>query len=216
VERTFWAKGIDQASRVVLMKFNDGRNTQNITAKLVFESPNLQSTFGSAVDAGYPAILAPVSLGSVLVSQVQGPEGYTIEITSGFVDGGASAPEPFFIGLGFGVTDLDASVAFYENGFGMIPTLPYNSADLVEQTMQYPTGGGAGLALQHYNMTTHTYVNNPVKFVSYVPDLGAFVTKITGAGGKVVQAAAPMPAYGGKLGAVLTDPDGYVIELVQE
>jgi predicted enzyme related to lactoylglutathione lyase len=65
-------------------------------------------------------------------------------------------------------------------------------------------------------MTMHDYRDNPVKHVSYVPDVPAFVTQITSAGGTLVQAAAAMPAYNGKVGAVLKDPDGYVIELVKE
>ena len=117
--------------------------------------------------------------------------------------------------LAFGVTDLDAARKFYADAFGMKETVPYSDNDLAEQTMEYPTGGGGGLVLQHYNMTTHNYRDNPVKHVSYVPDLDGFVTKITGAGGTVVQKAAVMPAYGGKRGAVLKDPDGYLIELVQ-
>ena len=216
VERTFWAKEVERGSRIVLMKFNDGRNTQNITAKIVFEAPDVQATYGSALDAGYASILAPVSLGSVLVSQVKGPEGYTVEILNGLDDGGAGATKPYFIALAFGVSDLAAAEKFYGDAFGMKQTVTYSDSDLHEQTMEYPTGGGAGLVLQHYDQTTHNYRDNPVKHVSYVPDVSAFVARIMNAGGTLVQAPATMPAYNGRLGAVLTDPDGYIIELVQE
>ena len=64
--------------------------------------------------------------------------------------------------------------------------------------------------------TYHVYRNNPVAHVSFVPDVAAFASRIAAAGGTQVKAPAPMPAYGGKKGAVLTDPDGYGIELVQE
>jgi predicted enzyme related to lactoylglutathione lyase len=216
VERTFWAKEVNRGSRVVLMKYSDGRNTQDITAKIVFEAPDVMGTYNGAIDAGYASILSPVSLGSILVSQVKGPEGYTVEILNGLDDGGASAPKPYFIALAFGVTDLIAAEKFYADAFGMKKTVPYSDSDLAEQSMEYPNGGGAGLVLQHYNMTTHNYRDNPVKHVSYVPDVGAFVTQITSAGGTIVQRPAAMPAYDGKLGAVLKDPDGYIIELVQE
>jgi predicted enzyme related to lactoylglutathione lyase len=214
VERTFWAAEVNRGSRVVLMKFNDGRNTQGITAKIVFEAPDVQNTYSGAVDAGYPSILAPVSLGSVLVSQVKGPDGYTVEILNGLDDGGMDASRPYFIALGFGVSDLAAAEKFYADGFGMKQTVPYSDSDLHEQTMEYPTGGGAGLVLQHYDLTQHNYHDNPVKHVSYVPDVDAFVGRIVDAGGNLIQAPAAMPAYGGKLGAVLKDPDGYIIELV--
>jgi predicted enzyme related to lactoylglutathione lyase len=216
VERTFWAKAVNRGSRVVLMKFSDGRNTQNITAKIVFEAPDVQATYSAAVNAGYPSILSPVSLGSVLVSQVKGPEGYTVEILNGLDDGGAGATMPYFIALAFGVSDLAASEKFYGDGFGMKQTVPYSDSDLVEQTMEYPTGGGGGLVLQHYNKTMHNYRDNPVKHVSYVPDVNAFVAQVSGAGGTIVQPPAAMPAYDGKLGAVMNDLDGYIIELVQE
>ncbi len=216
VERTFFAKEANRGSRVVLMKFNDGRSTQNIPAKLVFEAPDVQLTYQGAVDAGYTGILPPIDVSTILVSQVTGPDGYTVEILHGLADGGESPTEPFFIALGFGVSDLMASEKFYADGFGMKQTVPYSSSDLVEQTMEYPHGGGAGLVLQHYDTSMHDYLNNPVKHVSFVPDVNAFVSQITSAGGTVTQKAAAMPAYGGKLGAVLGDPDGVVIELVQD
>jgi predicted enzyme related to lactoylglutathione lyase len=197
------------------MKFDDGRNTQDITAKLVFQAPDVQATYQGAVDAGFASIIPPVSLGTILVSQVKGPDGYTVEILNGIDAGGADATKPYFIALAFGVTDFTAARKFYADAFGMKETVPYNTDDLVEQSMEYPAGGGGGLVLQHYNMTAHNYRDNPVKHVSYVPDLDGFVAQVTGAGGTVVQKAAPMPAYGGKRGAVLKDPDGVLIELVQ-
>jgi catechol 2,3-dioxygenase-like lactoylglutathione lyase family enzyme len=206
---------VDRGSRVVLMKFDDGRNTQDITAKIVFQAPDVQGTYQSALDAGYTSIIPPVPLGTIMVSQVKGPDGYTVEILNGLDEGGSDATKPYFIALAFGVTDLAAARKFYADAFGMKETVPYSDNDLHEQTMEYPTGGGGGLVLQHYDMTTHVYRDNPVKHVSYVPDLDGFVTQITGAGGTVVQKAAVMPAYGGKRGAVLEDPDGYLIELVQ-
>jgi predicted enzyme related to lactoylglutathione lyase len=215
VERTFFAKEANRGSRVILMKFKDGRNTQDITAKLVFSASDVMTTYMSALNAGYASILPPVSLGSILVSQVKGPEGYTVEILNGLDDGGAGIPQPYFIALAFGVTDFDAAQTFYGTAFGMKKTVPYMDTDLIEQSMEYPKGGGAALVLQHYAMTTHNYLNNPVEHVSFVPDLNSFVTQVTAAGGVLVTPAAPMPAYDDKLGAVLKDPDGYVIELVQ-
>ena len=215
VERTFFAKEAGRGSRVVLMKFNDGRNTKDITAKIVFVAADVQATYDAAVAAGYASILPPISLSaSILVSQVKGPEGYTVEILNGLDPGGANITAPYFIALAFGVSDLTASRKFYADAFGMIETTPYSSSDLKEQTMEYPNGGGAGLVLQHYDMSMHEYENNPVEHVSYVPDVKAFVDRIQSAGGKLVQAPAAMPAYGGRQGAVLTDPDGVVIELV--
>lgn len=217
VERTFFAKKAGRGSRVVLMKFDDGRNTKDITAKIVFQSADVQGTYDAAVAAGYASILPPLSLSAtILVSQVKGPEGYTVEILNGLDPGGANVSTPYFIALAFGVNDLAASRKFYADAFGMIETTPYSDADLHEQTMEYPHGGGAGLVLQHYDMSMHEYENNPVEHVSYVPDVKAFAAQIQGAGGKLVQAPAAMPAYGGRQGAVLTDPDGVVIEIVAE
>ncbi|HVW25046.1 MAG TPA: VOC family protein [Polyangiaceae bacterium] len=217
VERTFFAKQAARGSRVVLMKFNDGRNTKDITAKIVFEAADVQATYDAAVAAGYPSILAPISLGNgVLVSQVKGPEGYTVEILNGLDPGGAGIASPYFIALAFGVGDFMASRKFYADALGMVETTPYSDSDLMEQTMEYPNGGGAGLVLQHYSMSMHQYENNPVKHVSYVPDVNAFAKRIQSAGGTLVQAPAAMPAYGGRTGAVLADPDGVVIEIVAE
>jgi predicted enzyme related to lactoylglutathione lyase len=217
VERTFFATQAGRGSRVVLMKFDDGRNTKDITAKIVFQAADVQATYDSAVAAGYASILPPISLSAtILVSQVKGPEGYTVEILNGLDPGGAGVSAPYFIALAFGVNDLAASQKFYADAFGMIETTPYSDADLHEQTMEYPYRGGAGLVLQHYDMSMHQYENNPVEHVSYVPDVKAFADRIQSAGGKLVQAPAAMPAYGGRQGAVLTDPDGVVIEIVAE
>jgi predicted enzyme related to lactoylglutathione lyase len=217
VERTFFAAKAARGSRVVLMKFDDGRNTMDITAKIVFEAADVQATYNAAVAAGYPSILPPVSLTStVLVSQVKGPEGYTVEILNGLDPSGADVDTPYFIALAFGVSDFAASRKFYADALGMVETTPYSDSDLMEQTMEYPNGGGAGLVLQHYSMSMHQYENNPVKHVSYVPDVSASLSRIESAGGAVVQAPAAMAAYGGRMGAVLTDPDGVVIEIVAE
>jgi predicted enzyme related to lactoylglutathione lyase len=217
VERTFFAKQAGRGSRIVLMKFDDGRNTKDITAKIVFEAADVKATYDAAVAAGYASILPPVQLNaSILVSQVKGPEGYTVEILNGLDPGGANVTTPYFIALAFGVSDLTASRKFYADAFGMIETTPYSDSDLHEQTMEYPNGGGAGLVLQHYDMSMHEYENNPVEHVSYVPDVKSFVDRIQSAGGKLLQSPAAMPAYGGRQGAVLTDPDGVVIELVAE
>jgi predicted enzyme related to lactoylglutathione lyase len=216
MERTFFAKEANRGSRVVLMKFDDGRNTQNITAKLVFEAADVQATYDAATAAGYASILPPVMVSTILVSQVKGPEGYTVEILNGLDPGGAGVTKPYFIALAFGVGDFAGARKFYAEALGMKETTPYSDSDLEEQTMEYPTGGGAGLVLQHYVMSDHVYANNPVEHVSYVPDVKAFVSRIISAGGTVVTEATPMPAYDDRLGAVLKDQDGVVIELVQE
>jgi catechol 2,3-dioxygenase-like lactoylglutathione lyase family enzyme len=215
-ERTFWAKEADRGSRVVLMKYSDGRRIENVPAKLVFQAKDVQGTYDAAVAAGYASILPPISLSTILVSQVKGPDGYTVEILSGLDAAGADVAKPYFIALAFGVSDFTASRKFYADAFGMVETLPYTTDDLVEQTMEYPKAGGAGLVLQHYEITQYNYRGNPVKHVSFVPDVEAATAAVKSAGGTVVSEPAPTPAYEGRPGAVLADPDGVTIELVED
>lgn len=207
-ETTLYATEARKGSRVVLTKFNDGRNTRNIPAKFVFYVPDLSARVARANAAGY-ATVAGMAI-PFIETQVTGPEGYVIEMITG-----AETETPYLVALGFAVSDLDASTRFYAEALGMEGTSTYNLGALNEQTMEYPTGGGAGLVLQNYTSGNYNTKDNPVKHVSYVPDVNEYAEKVVAAGGTIVSPAAAMPGHGGKLGVVAEDRDGYVIELVQ-
>src|SRR5581483_7506438 len=68
-----------RGSRVVLMNFDDKRNTQKITAKLVWQAPN--PTAVSLAAANYPGYVSRLT---GLIVQFDGPETYIQEVGNAF------------------------------------------------------------------------------------------------------------------------------------
>ncbi len=54
----------------------------------------------------------------------------------------------------------------------------------------------------------------PVKVVPLVPDPGALAAAVAGEGLEVVRQPEPVPELGGTEIGLVTDPDGYTIELI--
>jgi predicted enzyme related to lactoylglutathione lyase len=209
-ETILWAKAADRGSRVVLMKFKDGRNTQKITGKFVYAVADVKTLYASLTSAGYASILAPITFSGVTVSQVTGPEGFIIELVQ------TETANSFLISLGIGVSDLSASETFYANAIGMETTDQYALGTLNEKVMEYPAKGGAAIVLMNYTSGNYTYKDNPVKHVHHVPDAAALLEKITQGGGSIVKAVGKLSELGDKTGAIAKDPDGYLIEIIQQ
>ncbi|MBN1656379.1 MAG: VOC family protein [Deltaproteobacteria bacterium] len=212
-ETVLWAKA-DRGSRIVLMKFKDGRDTQKINGKLVFAVADVKALHTTLSDAGYETIFSPITIGGITVAQLFGPEDFLIEITQMATSEVSS--QSFLISLGFGASDLNASEAFYTDALGMEKTGEYPLGTLDEVVMEYPTKGGAGLVLQHYTSEGYKYKDNPIKHVHHVPDPAAVLEKITQNGGSAIAQVGKLPQLDDKTGAIAKDPDGYLIEIIED
>jgi catechol 2,3-dioxygenase-like lactoylglutathione lyase family enzyme len=123
---------------LTLMHYDDGRNTKDIAAKMVFYAQSPSAAISKIRDGGYDVILS----GAIGVGQVYGFDGYVLEFLQ-------NANGPLFISIAFAVTDLDKTVTFYTDAFGLMSTGSYYAGSLQEEFVQAPAGGAA-LVVQHY------------------------------------------------------------------
>lgn len=204
-----------RGSRVILMCFDGGCANRDVPAKLLFLVKDVAGLYARFLAAGYASNFPPVRVRGVTeaVAQIKGPAGYAIEISQ------FATEESVFVALGIGVSDPGASEAFFAGAFGMQRTSEYplggtrfGSIELPDETVvQYPRRRGASIVLMNYRSPGYQYKNNPVKSVHRVPDVPAALSKVEQAGGAIVEAS----ELGGKPNALVTDPDGYLLELTQ-
>jgi predicted enzyme related to lactoylglutathione lyase len=208
----------DRGSRLVLMNFNDKRNTLKITAKLVWQSSN--PTGVSTAASTYPDYVSRLT-GAIV--QFDGPETYIQEVGSVFDTGGAGITVPYLTALGMSVSDQTASRKFYTTAFGKATEAPTGtfpitdatgSATVTEYTEEISTQMGAAIVLQAWTPMRNSK-NNPVKIVLFVPDAQAAADKVVANGGTIVTPAERTPVYDNRKLVVAADPDGYILELVE-
>jgi catechol 2,3-dioxygenase-like lactoylglutathione lyase family enzyme len=217
VETVLASTKAGRGSRLVLMKYNDNRETKKITTKLVWQAPNPAAIDAAA--ATHPDYVSRLNIGVV---QFDGPSTYIQEVGSSFDDGGAGIMEPYMVALGFATSDQQKTISFWEMAFGMMEsplgtftvTDATGTGSISEVTLQIPTGGGSALVPQAWTPMRNAK-DNPVKVVLFVPDAQASADKLMAAGGTVTQPAARTAAYDNRLLIVAKDPDGYLVEIVQ-
>jgi predicted enzyme related to lactoylglutathione lyase len=214
-EVVLYASEAKRGSRLVLMNFNDKRNTEKITAKLVWQASD---TAGVNRDASnYPGYVSRLNMGIV---QFDGPETYIHEVGNIFDTAGAGITVPYLIALGFSTSDQPASRKFYTDAFGMTEsytggfavTDATGTGNITEYTEKLTAG--AGLVLQSW-VPARNSKDNPVKIVIFVPDAQAVADKVVAAGGSIAEKAARTEVYDNRLLIVAKDPDGYILEIVQ-
>ena len=217
-ETTLFASQGKRGARLVLMNFNDKRNTEKITAKLVWQASN--PTGVSTAAANYPGYASRLAVGAIV--QFDGPETYIQEVGSGFDTGGTGITVPYLVALGFSVSDQTASRKFYTTAFGMTesPTGTFSltdatgAASITEYTEELSAQMGGAVVLQAWTPMRNSK-NNPVKMVLFVPDAQAAADKVVAAGGMIVKPAVRTPVYDNRKLVVAADLDGYIIELVE-
>ena len=116
------------------------------------------------------------------------------------------------------VRDMDRSLAFYTTVFGMRVLNTYRTSDggVREHQLVFPdtpTAGGINL-IQHEPKTVPFQGDRPIHLVIRVNDIQATCDRVSAAGGKVTRAAANAAGTGIWV-AMLDDPDGHRLEIVQ-
>ncbi len=120
-----------------------------------------------------------------------------------------------FIGAtGIGVSDLEASSAFYQAALGMQVTQTFKLDHMDEIVLAHE--GRNALVLMHWtDGSPRNYKDVPVKLVFFVSDPVAVAARIKAAGGTMTREPAPIETLGGAMVGLGTDLDGYVVELLQ-
>jgi lactoylglutathione lyase len=120
-----------------------------------------------------------------------------------------------FIGAtGIGVSDLAASSAFYQAALGMQVTQTFQ-LDHMDEIVLAHEGRNAVVLMHWTDGSARNYKDVPVKLVFFVSDPVAVAARIKAAGGTMTREPAPIETLGGAMVGLGTDPDGYVIELLQ-
>lgn len=113
------------------------------------------------------------------------------------------------------VTDLDRSVRFYEDGVGLTVVNRVNYHGLHEVILAAKDGGGQlQLAYTDELRGPIDHGNALLKFYFYVDDCSAVHQRAIEAGAQSKHAPERLPDYPVTF-AMVTDPDGYTIELIQ-
>jgi predicted enzyme related to lactoylglutathione lyase len=203
-----------RGARVVLMKFDDMRNTRKITTKLVWQAQNPSAV--NAAAAMHPDYVSRLNVGIV---QFDGPETYIQEVGSIFDDGGSAITVPYPIAMGFAVSDQPASRKFYtslgmtESSLGSFSVTDATGTGTIgEYTVKFADGMGA--VVQQWTPMRNAK-DNPVKLIMMVPDAQATADKVAAAGGMIVKPAERSPVYDNRLLVIAKDLDGYMLEIVQ-
>jgi catechol 2,3-dioxygenase-like lactoylglutathione lyase family enzyme len=129
----------------------------------------------------------------------------------------AQAADGDYLGaVGIGVSDLQASAAFYSAALGLEVLRTYELGYLDEIVLGYPGGDGTVLVLMNWpGDTERRYDGSDVKNVFYVNDATGVMQRIRELGGRIDREATPHPAVNGDLVGLGRDPDNYVIEVLQ-
>ena len=118
--------------------------------------------------------------------------------------------------MGIGVSDLDRSVDFYSRVLGMEQIGKLRLPEMDEVLLGYNRSRGPALVLMHYTDGREVdYAHLPVKVVVYVSDPTALAAAIRAEGLEVTREPAPVPELGDAVVGFATDPDGYVVEILQ-
>lgn len=207
-----------KGSSVVLMDYTDGveRNYRNNPVKLVFYVPDAGGLLERLSAAGYP-LVEPAqprpAFGNAIVGFGRDPDGYLIEVVEN-----AELTTGYMAAVGIGVSDLEASKAFYERTFAMqaLGGLIQVKNRWDEFILRHSGKAGTSIVPMHWTDGSNpSYRNVPVKLVHFLPDMRAITEQIRGEGLKVLSEPSKYNVQGNDvLIALVRDPDGYVLELV--
>lgn len=134
-------------------------------------------------------------------------------------DNPAAASSSAYLGAGaIGVTNLDASQEFYTSVFGMALRYALPVPNYVDERILYFKDNSKGSDVVLMNFTDgmpHTYKNNPVRLVFYVPSAKSIIESIRSRGLNVITEPAPMPSFNNAIIGYALDPDGYGLEIIE-
>jgi lactoylglutathione lyase len=139
-----------------------------------------------------------------------------VHITAAQISEGNPMSSPVSLtAVGIGVADLDRSTRYYEEVLGMKKVRTFEVEDMNEVALVHEGGSNAVLLMHYTDGSARNYQDNPVKLVFYVADPAAIAAKVKAAGLEVTLEPTPLDIVGGAVVCLAKDPDGYMIELIQ-
>ncbi len=116
--------------------------------------------------------------------------------------------------VGIGVADLAHSAEFYIRVLGLKQTATFKLATMDEIILSDAVGNA--VALMHWtDGSARNYRDNPVKLVFHVADPVGVIERIRAEGLAIPMEPAPYAAAQNRIIGMGTDPDGYVVEVIE-
>jgi predicted enzyme related to lactoylglutathione lyase len=185
--------------------------------KLYVNTNDIAAAHAAALAAGADEVMAPMRMEQwpTSVSFVKGPDGYLVELVQRhpWQDGDDTTA----VWLGqycINVTDLEATVAFYEV-LGLTCTSRTDIAGAREAILEHPDRGGKVQLAQQDDQDGPIAMGDAMwKLYVNCEDIDATHAAAVAAGHQSVMAPTRMDRWPVTVG-FLADPDGYQVELVQ-
>lgn len=217
LDTPYWKETVLQDVRgnhVVTMDFTRERNTKKNPVKLVFAVKDAAEYYDKVVKSGGSETNPPsppkMALGA-LIGMAYDPDGYLLELIQI-----PTVPAPVLVGVGIGVSSLDASADFYTRVLGLkfVRDIPVPGF-MNEKELASSLARGPSVVLMDYEDPTKVTTDVPVKLVLNVPNAAAFADAIKREDpSKLLQAPAPY-ADSGMIVGMARDLEGYLIEILQ-
>jgi catechol 2,3-dioxygenase-like lactoylglutathione lyase family enzyme len=164
--------------------------------------------------AVFSAVLFSIGVPSVSACSSSDPP----EAPSSPTPSGTLGAAPFFAAGAIGVSDLDRSFDFYSRVLGMTLRYEQTIEGLANQkVLHFPNGKASDVVLMNYvDGQPHNYSRNPVKLVFYAPSATALIERIRTEGLQILAEPVAQAAFGNVVVGFARDPDGYVLEFIED
>lgn len=131
-------------------------------------------------------------------------------------DGAKAAAVPSVAFTALEVVDLDRSLAFYREVFGMTEKLRVEAGDVIEVGIDFPQASASPriLLVRHKGQVPHASSSAFNRIALLVPEIGRLCDAAVTKGGRVIKPVSDLRAHRTKI-AFIADPDGNVLELLE-
>lgn len=185
--------------------------------KLYVNTTDIGALHAGALAAGATEVMAPMRMEQwpTSISFVTGPDGYLVELVQRHPWQDGDERTPSWLGqYCINVTDLDATVAFYET-LGLTCTSRTDIGQAQEAILEHPDKGGKVQLAQQADQDGPIRMGDAFwKLYVNCEDIEATHAAAVAAGHESVMAPTRMDRWPVTVGFV-ADPDGYQVELVQ-
>jgi catechol 2,3-dioxygenase-like lactoylglutathione lyase family enzyme len=163
--------------------------------------------------ANFPSLLFAIAAPVLTACSSSDPP----EASNSAPPAGTLGAAPFFAAGAIGVSDLDRSYDFYSRVLGMKLRYEHTVEGVAKQkVLHFPNSKASDVVLMNYvDGQPHNYNRNPVKLVFYAPSATKLIEDIRAEGLPILAEPVAQPAFGNVIVGFARDPDGYVLEFIE-
>ena len=202
-----------RGNTVALMDFVEERRTEQNPAKLVFAVKSAQAAYDAVLEGGGSSFSAPSVFAGTTVALAYDPDKYLVELIEA-----PTVPEneSVLVGVGIGVSSLDASADYYTSTLGLLFRRDIEVPNFMdEKELGSREMRGLAVVLMHYLDESKDYADVPVKIVLTVPDAKRYAETIAEANEDFVLSQPRSDAKSRALVGLARDLEGYWLQFQQ-